>query len=67
MARIVQDEATLQLCISKVDEGNLCVTGLIDESDLCTDFGNITAVAEYRADTTILTADNAVISADYDH
>lgn len=74
MARIIQDEATLQLCgkidtgnlcvTGLIDEDNLCVTGLIDEANLCTDIGETTA-AFYRADTTVLTADIDTISADY--
>lgn len=49
----------------RVDLSALCVTGTIDEDELCTDLVDLTTPPIYRADTTLLTADNTSITADY--
>jgi hypothetical protein len=78
MAHIVQDNGNLcvdpervelsNLCLRiKIDDGILCVDGLIDEGFLCTDFGDVFGPSLYRADTTLITADNTSITADYEY
>lgn len=79
MAHYVQDDGNLCLDVERVDldtlctGGNidlddLCVIGVIDEDDLCTDIGEVVnPPVRYRADTTIITADNTSITADYSY
>lgn len=76
MAQLIQDDGNLcvdaervdlsQLCTeTNIDTDTLCVTGLIDTDNLCTDIGDTLAPQRYRADTTLITADNTSITADY--
>lgn len=79
MAHYVQDDGELcvdtervdlnQLCTgATIDLDSLCVTGVIEEEDLCTDIGEVVnPPVRYRADTTLLTADNSSITADYSY
>lgn len=76
MPRLIQDEGVLRrkaervdqniLCIKPtIDSHKLCIGPVIDLAPLCTDLGTTTQGIRYRADTTLLTADNTSISADY--
>jgi hypothetical protein len=66
MAHIIQDDGNLCLDAERVDLNTLCVTGTIDTGNLCTEFSDdIIPPVRYRADTTIITADNITLTADY--
>ena len=64
MAHIIQDDGILMVDAERVDLDELC-TGTIDTANLCTDLIDQILAAIYRADTTLLTADNTSITADY--
>jgi hypothetical protein len=78
MARTVQEEGDLYVDVERVDLGELCFSDPLDEDTLCvggnmdlddldTEIGDASSVAGpvYRADTTLITADNTSLSADY--
>jgi hypothetical protein len=65
MAHIIQDDGILMVDAERVDLDNLCVIGVMDTDQLCTDLIDQILAAIYRADTTLLTADNTSITADY--
>lgn len=75
MASLVQDNGKLRmveaidegrLCMkSEIDLGKLCQKEAIDQGTLCTRFTNTLTQQGYRADTTVLTADNTSYTADY--
>jgi hypothetical protein len=76
MARLIQDEDILQIDAERIDtdtmsmdnpldEDKLCMSAAADEDHLCTDFGASLTPSQYKADTTLITADNTSITADY--
>jgi hypothetical protein len=78
MARTVQEEGDLYVDVERVDEDELCLSdpldedmlcaeGIVDLADLDTEIGDASSFAGaiYRADTTLLTADNTSLNADY--
>ena len=78
MARLNYDEGLLQVDAERIDTDVLCVnnpvdedklgfSAAVDEMDLITDIGSGTSVPRYRADTTILLADNGSVTADYSY
>lgn len=64
MASLLQDSGSIMIGDS-IDIGSLCIAERVDSKRLCTHIGDVTAQQRYRADTTLLTADNTSLTADY--
>lgn len=76
MAHLIEDVGDLFLKGERVDEDLLALSshvheedlitdGIIDEENLWTDLGFSSGARRFRADTTLLTADETTVTADY--